>query len=908
LIRKTAALLGFILVTALLGQALPANAQIVPDILQDFGDAPATYDAGADGPARHLIDVPGLVWMGDLVLGFDPDGGAQNGPTATDDDCHTAEGAILPIGICFPPLPELLSDGNNYILDDEDGVAISGLVPGGQADVSVNTTGSGFFSGWVDFNHNGFFDVAERVFDAVPVSGGQNVPLHFAVPINVLGGETFARFRISNAAAGIHSPVGDGGSGEVEDYRVAIAMDLGDAPNDANHHYPVIIADDGARHLASPANNPLRFGAGWDTDPDGQPDPNSAGDDNDADGDDEDGITFFGPLVQNTDAPVNINANATGKVDAWVDFNHDGDWNDVGEKVFTAKPVVAGNNATSFHVPLNATVGPTFTRWRITTNGVAAPTGAVNDGEVEDHAATISAPAPLPMDFGDAPDGAPGLGYPTALAHNGARHLVNSTDVRMGPAIDTEADSLGNASATLDDTTGTTPDDEDGVTFRDHFGAPTVFVPGLASEVKVNASTVGILDAWVDANHDEDWEDVDENEHIIDSEVLAPGDNFVSFTMPPGGTFGATFARFRFSTSGQNAPEGFVNDGEVEDYQVDVTLECGAIVLNNPATGEFDLPFNLNCPGTGNSPFGLFAGADKTIIDLNGHTISGDGVGADTGIANTPFLPRTDDVVVKNGNVDNFGVGVQIIGHRTRIEDAAVEINHGHGIDLTGDDTHLEDVDVNNNQGDGVRNTGHIFEAIRVNATQNDDSGIDFIGSDGVIDASTADENGIAGVRGDGNQIEVTNSSLSANKGDGVHLTGEDGFVSGNTIDDNLGYGVLVDGGPRNRVNGNLSVSENHLDGILIGGDFTQVLNNLAIDRNFGDGIRLISGIKFLIKNNVALENNDDGIEIQKAARGGKVTRNTLRRDNGDWAIFGHKKVRGAHNRGFPCHPAFLCD
>ena len=916
MIRRTVALLGLILATGLVAQAVPATAQVpVPAILQDFGDAEATYEGG--DPARHLIDVPGLVWMGDVVLGFDPDGGPQNGASANDDDCHTAEGAILPIGICFAPLPELLSDGDNYVLDDEDGVAMTGLIPGGQASVSVNATGSGFFSGWIDFNHNGFFDVAERIFDAVQVSGGQNPPLHFPVPINVLGGETYARFRISTSAAGIHVPNGDGGPGEVEDYRVAIAMDLGDAPNNAAdtpnagdlpHNYPVTIANDGARHLASPANNPLRFGGGWDTDPDGQPDPNSAGDDNDPDGDDEDGITFFGPLVQNTDAPVNINASSTGKVDAWVDFNHDGDWDDVGEKVFSAKPVTAGNNSTSFHVPLNAKVGPTYTRWRITTNGVTTPRGAANDGEVEDHAATIAAPLPPPLDFGDAPDGVPGVGYPTAFVHNGGRHLVTSQDVRMGPAsTDIEADSVGNVSATLDDTTGTTPDDEDGVTFRDSNGAPTTFVPGVASEVRVNASNVGILDAWVDANHDKDWEDVDENEHVIDSVVLAPGDNFVPFTMPPGGTFGPTFARFRFSSSGQNAPEGFVNDGEVEDYQVEVEIECGAIVLNNPGTGEFDLPFSLNCPGNGNSPFGLFAGADKTIIDLQGNTLSGDGLGNDTGIASSPLLPRTDDVVIKNGDVEGFGTGVLITGHRTRIEDAAVEINHGHGIDITGDDTHLEDVNVNNNQGDGIRDEGHIFEAIRVNATQNEDNGINFIGSDGIIDQSTADENGIAGVRGVGNQIEVRLSSLSANKGDGVHLTGEDGFVTGSTIDDNLGHGVLVDGGPRNRVNGNTSISENHLDGIQIGGDFTQVLNNVAVNRNFGDGIHLLSGIKFLVKNNVAESNNDDGIEIEKAARGGKVTRNTLRRDNGDWAIFGHKKVRGAANRGAPCKPEFLC-
>ncbi len=163
-------------------------------------------------------------------------------------------------------------------------------------------------------------------------------------------------------------------------------QDWGDAPTAAQSgfagSYPTLAADNGARHGA--ALGGLRLGATIDADLDGQPNANATGD-----GADEDGVTLPGALVINTSANITVNASATGKLDAWVDFNRDGDWLDAGEQVFTNQNVVAGNNTLSFAVPGGASLGNSFARFRLSTAGNLASNGAAADGEVEDYAVNI---------------------------------------------------------------------------------------------------------------------------------------------------------------------------------------------------------------------------------------------------------------------------------------------------------------------------------------------------------------------------------------------------------------------------------------------------------------------------------------------------------------------------------------
>ena len=54
---------------------------------------------------------------------------------------------------------------------------------------------------------------------------------------------------------------------------------------------------------------------------------------------------------------MTVNASAAAKLDAWIDWNHDGDWADADEQVATNLPVVAGNNTLNVNVPAGASVG-----------------------------------------------------------------------------------------------------------------------------------------------------------------------------------------------------------------------------------------------------------------------------------------------------------------------------------------------------------------------------------------------------------------------------------------------------------------------------------------------------------------------------------------------------------------------
>jgi len=157
-------------------------------------------------------------------------------------------------------------------------------------------------------------------------------------------------------------------------------LDFGDAPA----AYPVTLAQNGARHTVSP----LFLGENIDDEVDGIPSVNAESDDGD------DGVVILSTFISSTVATtssVSVIASRPGKLDAWIDFNNDGDWSDAGEQIFSSTDVVAGVNLLSFTVPARATSGSTGARFRLSTAGGLAPTGAAADGEVEDYLAVIVA-------------------------------------------------------------------------------------------------------------------------------------------------------------------------------------------------------------------------------------------------------------------------------------------------------------------------------------------------------------------------------------------------------------------------------------------------------------------------------------------------------------------------------------
>lgn len=166
-------------------------------------------------------------------------------------------------------------------------------------------------------------------------------------------------------------------------------MDFGDAPSP----YPTLLVSRGAYHQPTGP----RLGDLRDAELDGQIAGQSVGDD--ANGtDDEDGV-FFGGITPNTASGVNMAAvnidlqNASSaKVDAWIDFNGDGDWEDEGEQILHNAAVQLGLQTLNYPLPAGVGAGETFARVRVSSTGDLAATGPAIDGEVEDYRVTIGPP------------------------------------------------------------------------------------------------------------------------------------------------------------------------------------------------------------------------------------------------------------------------------------------------------------------------------------------------------------------------------------------------------------------------------------------------------------------------------------------------------------------------------------
>ncbi|MFN7940396.1 MAG: GEVED domain-containing protein [Thermoanaerobaculia bacterium] len=351
------------------------------------------------------------------------------------------------------------------------------------------------------------------------------------------------------------------GNNSATDTDTFLPLDFGDAPDasiGAPWAYPTKLANDGARHGV---NGPiaLRFGAQIDTETDGQPTANADGDDaNPALApDDEDGITLPTFLVACESASVTVNASAIAKLDAFVDFNRDGDFADAGEKIFSSQALVAGANPLNFTVPCGATpTALTFARFRISTAGGLSYDGVAADGEVEDYPAAVRG-----LDFGDAP-----VVYATLFADNGARHVVTGSGPVLGAvAPDTEADGQPTAGATGDDANGV--DDEDGVSFT------SPLLRGQNATVTVTASAAGVLNAWLDFNGDGNWTTA--GDQIFTNQALAAGANLLTFAVPATATTNlSTVSRFRIATAPGLSFNGLAQNGEVEDHAVATAAEA----------------------------------------------------------------------------------------------------------------------------------------------------------------------------------------------------------------------------------------------------------------------------------------------------------------------------------------------
>jgi hypothetical protein len=176
-------------------------------------------------------------------------------------------------------------------------------------------------------------------------------------------------------------------------------------------------------------------------------------------------------------------------------------------------------------------------------------------------------------DFGDCPDDP----YPTLLANDGARHIVDNLTF-LGALIDSETDGQPNIPATGDDILNLA--DEDGIAFGP-------IVAGSAAQIMVYPNicpdSLGYLQGWMDFNNDGDWDDPGE-QIFIDEALHFSSPACLLYLVPAEAHIGNVYARFRFSTVPGLSYKGAAPDGEVEDYLVGIYHDQGMKWIQEPCS------------------------------------------------------------------------------------------------------------------------------------------------------------------------------------------------------------------------------------------------------------------------------------------------------------------------------------
>jgi DNA-binding beta-propeller fold protein YncE len=244
-------------------------------------------------------------------------------------------------------------------------------------DITLNSTGSASAS--IGVSGSG---VATRTVTLSGITG-----------VGTLG-ISLAAGAATDTAGNTAGPAGPSATFEV------LALDFGDAPtailSGFASSYPVLLADSGARHRIPSGGATVYLGsAPPDAEADGNPSESATGDDVSGE-DDEDGVSLPETFPAGTMASLSVNVAGSGSLNAWIDWNQDGDWDDPGEHVIDDESLSPDGNPHVFQVavPPDVATGPTFARFRYASAPGLGATGEAVDGEVEDYLATLLANTP----------------------------------------------------------------------------------------------------------------------------------------------------------------------------------------------------------------------------------------------------------------------------------------------------------------------------------------------------------------------------------------------------------------------------------------------------------------------------------------------------------------------------------
>jgi large repetitive protein len=282
--------------------------------------------------------------------------------------------------------------------------------------------------------------------------------------------------------------------------------------------------------------------------------------------------------------------------------------------------------------------------------------------------------------------------------------------------------------------------------------------------------------------------------------------------------------------------------------------QCGDTITKD-TTLHHDL---ADCPNNG-----IVIGADDITLDLNGHTIDGDGsltadcpadVICDDGVVNDGH----DGVTVKHGALREFALGALVAGSR-----------HNGLLDISASSNQFPGIVIGDSARSSLRNS-----SIVRNGLHTDEAGIVLFHS---------------------HHTQIVDNSIRRNGDIGLFMSRSDhNQIRNNKLRHHPEAGINVEGGDRNRISHNLLTRDG--DGIIVGGNRNAITRNRVFHssagpQSGGNGIHAAAGHDNLITRNV-IARAATGIRVSLKRReleGNPGAMNTVIRGN---------RLRRAHDDG----------
>src|SRR5216684_4313925 len=227
--------------------------------------------------------------------------------------------------------------------------------------------------------------------------------------------------------------------------------------------------------------------------------------------------------------------------------------------------------------------------------------------------------------------------------------------------------------------------------------------------------------------------------------------------------------------------------------------------------GNFFLKKNLTATGTDC----IRVEHSNVAIDMNGHTITGDG--AHRGITDNGVF--VDSVAIANGKIKDFDEGIDFFGccssELITIEKVDVSNNKGTGIVIEGCCNSITDVKANGDGDDGIfiDDAFNVFNKIQAN--DNTENGIFMTSSSNSLANIKASGNTFAGTDLTGDDNQATNVTADNNGADGMEFGSDTEDVADSVANNNKVVGIDLGNGTFNTAT-DLTANHNGTDGVAL--------------------------------------------------------------------------------------------